>query len=121
MENENKGKLDSKKSIVLKLSPRKKIITQIKKWYPKIKLIVFKAVWSSLEKTLIKKGKEKLKESNADAVVVNDVRKSDRGFQADTNEVFIVTSKGSKKKIPLARKQVVASSIIDFLITENLF
>jgi len=121
VENENKGKLDSKKSIVLKLSPRKKIITQIKKWYPKIKLIVFKAVWSSLEKTLIKKGKEKLKESNADAVVVNDVSKSDRGFQADTNEVFIVTSKGSKKKIPLARKQVVASSIIDFLITENLF
>jgi len=120
VENENKGKLDSKKSIVLKLSPRKKIITQIKKWYPKIKLIVFKAVWSSLEKTLIKKGKEKLKESNADAVVVNDVSKSDRGFQADTNEVFIVTSKGSKKKIPLARKQVVASSIIDFLIAENL-
>jgi phosphopantothenoylcysteine decarboxylase/phosphopantothenate--cysteine ligase len=121
LDNKNKGKLDSKKSITLMLSPRKKIITQIKKWHPKIKLIVFKAIWSSLEKTLIKEGEEKLRESNADAVVVNDVSKPDRGFQVDTNEVFVVTRKGSRKKIPLAKKQVVAASIIDFLVTENLF
>ncbi|OGH20380.1 MAG: hypothetical protein A3D74_01060 [Candidatus Levybacteria bacterium RIFCSPHIGHO2_02_FULL_37_13] len=120
VDNQSSGKLDSKKSITLRLSSRKKIITQIKKWNPKIKLIVFKAVWNNSEKILIKEGEEKLKESNAEAVVVNDVSKSDRGFGADTNEVFVVTKKGSKKKIPLAKKQNVAVLIIDFLVKENI-
>ena len=121
VDNQTKGKLDGKKRISLILSPRKKIIAQIKKWHPKIKLIVFKAVFNNSEKLLTKEGKEKLRESNADAVVVNDVSRSDRGFQADTNEVFIVTKNGSRKKIPLAKKQDVAASIIDFLVMENLF
>jgi len=115
IDNKNKGKLDSKKSIALMLSPRKKIITQIKKWHPKIKLIVFKAVWSSLEKTLIKEGEEKLRESNADAVVVNDVSRSDRGFQADTNEVIVIKKDNAKKKITIRSKRDVAEELLSFL------
>lgn len=121
VDSEKEGKLDSKKSVTLMLSPRKKIITQIKKWNPKIKLIVFKAVFNNSEKILIKEGEDKLRESNAEAVVVNDVSSSDRGFQADTNEVFVVTKRGLIKKIPLAKKQDVAASIIDFLVIENIF
>jgi len=115
--NKSKGKLDSKKSIALKLSPRKKIITQIKKWHPKVKLIAFKAVWSSLEKVLIKEGEEKLRESNADAVVVNDVSRSDRGFQADTNEVFIVTKDKKKRKITIRSKRDVAEELLSFIFS----
>ena len=64
---------------------------------------------------------DKFNNSKADTVVINDVSKKDKGFEADTNEVFVVTRKGSKKKIPLAKKQDVAMSIIDFLVKENVF
>ena len=108
VENKNKGKLDSKKSIFLKLSPREKIIAQIKKWHPKITLIVFKAVWGGLEK--------KLEESNADAVVINDVSQSDRGFQSDDNEVIIISKNKEKKKISLKSKRDVAEELVSFLL-----
>lgn len=101
------GKLDSKKDFILKLSPRRKIIAQIKKWHPKIKLIAFKAVWGD---------SEKLKESNADAVVVNDVSKSDRGFMADDNEVIVIKKTGEEKKITLRSKKEVAEELVPFLL-----
>ena len=93
-----------------------KIINQIKTWNPKIKLIAFKAVWGGLEKTLTEKAQKKLQESKADAVVVNDVSKKDRGFQADTNEVIIVKKNGEKKKITLRSKREVAEKIINFTL-----
>jgi phosphopantothenoylcysteine decarboxylase/phosphopantothenate--cysteine ligase len=76
---------------------------------------VFKAVWSSSEKSLIKEGEEKLRESNADAVVVNDVSKSDRGFQVDTNEVIVIKKDNAKKKITLRSKQDVAEELLSFI------
>ncbi|MEK7517919.1 MAG: bifunctional phosphopantothenoylcysteine decarboxylase/phosphopantothenate--cysteine ligase CoaBC [Patescibacteria group bacterium] len=121
VDNENKGKLDSKKSITLMLSPRKKIIKQIKKWHPKIKLIAFKAQWGLDKRDVLSIARDKFRESKADAVVINDVSKKGRGFGADTNEVFVVTKKGSEKKIPLAKKQDVTASIIDFLVMEKIF
>ncbi|MBI2430988.1 MAG: bifunctional phosphopantothenoylcysteine decarboxylase/phosphopantothenate--cysteine ligase CoaBC [Candidatus Levybacteria bacterium] len=103
-----KGKLDSKKDIVLKLTPRKKIIAEIKKWHPKIKLVVFKAVWGD---------SEKIKENNADAIVINDVSKPDRGFLADDNEVIVIKKTGEKKNISLRSKREVAEELVSFLLT----
>lgn len=102
------GKLDSKKDFILKLSPRRKIIAQIKKWHPKITLIAFKAVWGD---------SDKLQESSADAVVVNDVSKSDRGFLADDNEVIVIKKTGEKKKITLRSKKEVAEELVQFLLS----
>lgn len=101
------GKLDSKKDFILKLFPRRKIIAQIKKWHPKIKLIAFKAVWGD---------SKKLRESNADAVVINDVSKSDRGFLTDDNEVIVIKKTGEKKKITLRSKREVAEELVQFLL-----
>lgn len=99
-------KLDSKKDVFLELKVREKIISKIKIWNPKIKLVGFKAVW----------GQEKLQESNADAIVVNDVSQSDRGFSADTNEVLIINKNGEKKKISLRSKKEVAEEMVTYLL-----
>lgn len=99
-------KIDSKKDISLELKVREKIISKIKIWNPKITLVGFKAIW----------GQEKLKESNADAIVINDVSQSDRGFEVDKNEVLIIKKNGEKKKISLRSKKEVAGEMVAYLL-----
>ncbi len=57
-------------------------------------------------------GRGKLEEKCLDAVVVNDISRSDIGFQATDNEVTIVTAKG-ERHVPRAGKDSVAESILD--------
>jgi phosphopantothenoylcysteine decarboxylase / phosphopantothenate---cysteine ligase len=109
------GKIPSEESVKLHLTPRIKISDNIKKLNPKIKLIVFKAEYGLTDEALLLEATSKLKESKADAVVANDISKQDRGFQADTNEVIVVTKSGSHKKIPLASKREIAGEIVDYI------
>lgn len=108
-----KGKLSSDSSINLKLIPQIKIIDQIKKLSPKIKLIAFKAEYGLTEKELIEEGIKKLKDSKADFVIANDISRSDRGFESDNNEVFIISKDKSVKKILLTSKREVSKQIVD--------
>lgn len=112
VEDSRNGKLESKKNVSLQLMVREKIISKIKQWNPKITLVGFKAVWGDTEE----EGKEKLKESNADAIVINDVSKSDRGFGVDTNEVTVIKKNSEKKHISLCSKQEVAEEIVSYLL-----
>jgi phosphopantothenoylcysteine decarboxylase/phosphopantothenate--cysteine ligase len=57
-------------------------------------------------------GRRKLKEKCLDAVVVNDISRTDIGFQATNNEVTIVTADG-ERHVPRAGKDSVAESILD--------
>ena len=111
-----KGKVLTNKNLVLTFKPTKKIITNIKKLNPKIKLIAFKAEFGLSEKSVYRIAKNKMIESRADAIVVNDVSRKDRGFLVDTNEVFLLTKDGRRKKIPLASKREIALRLVDFLV-----
>lgn len=110
------GKLSSKEDLTLSFEVGKKIINEIKKYNPKIAVIGFKALASSDEKILIAKGQEKRKEAQADAIIVNDISRDDRGFQSDDNEVFVVTEK-RVTKISLRSKQKVAAEILTTLFS----
>lgn len=57
-------------------------------------------------------GRGKLEQKCLDAVVVNDISRSDIGFQALENEVTIVTA-GGDRHVPRAGKESVAESILD--------
>ena len=113
-------KISSKKSANLQLNPRQKIVDQIKKLNPSLRLVAFKAEYGLKDSELIREARIKLEESNADAIVANDVSKKDRGFQADTNEVFIVLKNGDYKKIPLDSKRNIASKIVEFIIKQQV-
>lgn len=110
------GKLSSEKSFMLELIPQIKIINQIKKLSPKTILIAFKAEYGLQEKELIKKGLEKLKDSNANFVIVNDISRADRGFESDDNEVYIISKNKPVKKIPLSSKREVAKRIVELMV-----
>jgi len=110
-----KGKLKSKEEVVLKLKPQVKILDQIKKLKPKIRLIAFKAEHDLSADELIKVSLTRLKETGADIVIANDISKNDRGFEADTNEVLVVFPNGTFKKIAFGLKREIACQIIDLI------
>ncbi len=111
-----KGKLSSDSSVNLKLVPQIKIVDHIKKLNPKTKLIAFKAEYSLSEKKLIEEASKKIKDSNADFVIANDIGRSDRGFESDNNEVYIISKNGRVKKIELTSKREVAKQIVGFVL-----
>ena len=109
------GKLDSSTAHALHLQPQKKILDQIKKLNPRVTLIAFKAESRMSEEDLIKKARARLDESNADAIVANDISTADRGFQADRNEVIVVMKDKDPFKIPLTSKNRVAETLLEYL------
>ena len=59
------------------------------------------------------RGRRKMEAKEADLVVVNDVGRSDVGFDAPDNEVLLVTRDGPAQRIPRASKREVAERIWD--------
>jgi phosphopantothenoylcysteine decarboxylase/phosphopantothenate--cysteine ligase len=55
---------------------------------------------------------EKLERKGADAIVLNDVSRSEIGFESSENEVVIVERDG-EHRVPLASKEEVADAILD--------
>ncbi len=74
----------------------------------------------------VQHGREKLRGKGLDAVVVNDISRADIGFDADANEVTILTAAGEngsdrskigqrarERHVPRASKAEVAEAILD--------
>jgi phosphopantothenoylcysteine decarboxylase/phosphopantothenate--cysteine ligase len=58
-------------------------------------------------------GREKLERKRLDAIVVNDISRADIGFDAEQNEVLILTRTGGELHIPRAAKGQVAHHVLD--------
>jgi phosphopantothenoylcysteine decarboxylase/phosphopantothenate--cysteine ligase len=58
------------------------------------------------------RAQEKLRRKGADAIVLNDVSRSEIGFESPENEVVIVDGSG-EHHVPLASKEAVADAILD--------
>jgi phosphopantothenoylcysteine decarboxylase/phosphopantothenate--cysteine ligase len=58
------------------------------------------------------RAQEKLERKGADAIVFNDVSRSEIGFESAENEVVIVERSG-EHPVPLASKDQVADAILD--------
>jgi phosphopantothenoylcysteine decarboxylase/phosphopantothenate--cysteine ligase len=58
------------------------------------------------------RAREKLDRKGADAIVLNDVSRSEIGFESAQNEVVIV-ERGGERHVPLASKEQVADAILD--------
>ena len=111
--NKNKTKIKSNKNIHLELTPATKIFEKIKKIKNNIVLVGFKAEYKVSEKILVDRAYWLLKSANADLVIANDVGKKERGFDAETNEVYIVDKNKKVKHINLADKRIIGNKILD--------
>lgn len=115
VKNPHQGKISSKKPLQIQLAPRPKILDMIKKMHSTISLIAWKAEYGLSEDELTKVAFKRLQESNADAMIANDVSSETSGFDVDMNEVMLVLKDGTSKKIHFAKKRDIAKQIIDCL------
>ncbi len=113
--NRAKRKLKSFETLNLELSPATKIFEKIKKIRKNIFLIGFKAEYKVSRKSLIDRAYALLRDADADLVVANDVGKEGRGFDYDTNEVFIVGKDKKVNHVGLTDKRIVANKILDMI------
>lgn len=114
--NKNNAKIKSGKELHLELAPAAKIFEKLKNLSKKIFLVGFKAEYKMPTVKLVDSAYMLLKSANADLVVANDVGKKGRGFDVDTNEVFVVDKKKKVELIRLADKRVVADKILDIIV-----
>lgn len=80
-------------------------------------IVGFAAETDDIEKNAV----DKLNKKNLDLICVNDVRRKDAGFTADTNAVTMFTRLGERIQLPLMRKEEVASRILDQIELEMNF
>ena len=74
-------------------------------------VIGFAAQTQALEKNALRK----LREKNCDAIVANDVSRSDSGMESDQNEVTIFFCDGERKTIPRAPKITIARELMKII------
>jgi phosphopantothenoylcysteine decarboxylase/phosphopantothenate--cysteine ligase len=60
---------------------------------------------------LARNAREKMKRKNLDAIVANDVSRTDIGFESDDNEVRIFFPDGEILELPLATKDGIAAGV----------
>jgi phosphopantothenoylcysteine decarboxylase/phosphopantothenate--cysteine ligase len=97
----------------LKLKALPKIIAEVKKVDPNVFLVGFKAEFNISEEELIERSFKRLKEMKMNLIVANDVSKEKRGFNVDTNEVWIINPKRKVLHVALTSKREVAAKLLD--------
>ena len=111
-----KFKTRERSHIELDLQATPKILGEIRKYSPKTFLVAFKTEYNVSNDELISEAFRIIHDKNADLVAANDVGHEGVGFQADTNEIFVVDSRKRVVHIPLAVKRDVARQLVDLAI-----
>jgi phosphopantothenoylcysteine decarboxylase/phosphopantothenate--cysteine ligase len=94
----------------------RKIIDEVKKKSKDTFLVAFKADYCVSESVLIEKAYRKLKESDADIIVANDLGRKGSEPGSDKNEVFIVDSDKKIVHLPTESKTQVARRLLELVV-----
>jgi phosphopantothenoylcysteine decarboxylase/phosphopantothenate--cysteine ligase len=93
-----------------------KIVDEIRKLSKDTTLVAFKADHMVDETILVEKGFQKLKESDANFVVANDVGKVATLGGSDKNEVYVIDREKKVVHLPLDDKNAIARRILEIVI-----
>ena len=91
----------------LELSPTVDILDRLGRDKGRRVLVGFAAETGDIEQNAI----GKMRKKNLDAIVANDVSRTDIGFESDDNEVRIFFSDGEVRELPLATKEGIAVGV----------
>jgi phosphopantothenoylcysteine decarboxylase / phosphopantothenate---cysteine ligase len=111
---ERGSKISSASEATLKLKPAPKIINQAKEHNPAIYLVGFKAEYNVSRDELLESAKRRMRESDADLMVANDVAEAGAGFGSDQNKVVLVDDE--IWEIPLSTKEEIAALVIGRIV-----
>ncbi|MDY6959292.1 MAG: bifunctional phosphopantothenoylcysteine decarboxylase/phosphopantothenate--cysteine ligase CoaBC, partial [Halobacteriota archaeon] len=108
LETTDKDKIKSGKPISLDLVPTRKLLVEVKKSYPDVKLIGFKAEVGVSRSALTRRAKSLMRSNDLEFIVANDV--GEGGMGTEDNDVLIITQDQVKEvKGP---KNMIAKEII---------
>lgn len=107
------GKISSDSELSLNLAPLPKISREARRADPKLFIIGFKAEYNLAEGELAKRALARLTDSGMDMIAANDLSKEGRGFESETNEVYLIDRGGIFQRIALSHKREVARQILD--------
>ncbi len=112
METRKKGQ------IILRLSPTKKIVNEIKNYSKnsRIFLVAFKADYNKSNKEMVSYALKKMNECSCDLVVANDVGRNGSEAGSETSEVIILNRKKQVFYLPLQKKELVARKLLEFMV-----
>ena len=103
----------------LELEATPKILEAIRKVSPETFIVAFKTEHNASNEELIDEAYKILHEKNADLVAANDVGHEGVGFQADTNELYVVDGRKRVVHLPLAEKREIARQLVDLAIKKS--
>jgi len=103
----------------LELEATPKILEAIRKISPETFIVAFKTEHNASNEELIDEAYKILHEKNADLVAANDVGHEGVGFQADTNELYVVDGRKRVVHLPLAEKREIARQLVDLAIKKS--
>lgn len=101
-------------NLSIELVPTPKIIDMAKDVAPDTFLVAFRAVTAPTEEALIADARARLVRARADLIAVNDVDKPGRGFETDTNELFVVDRETSEH-IGLSTKEEAGRRLLQII------
>jgi phosphopantothenoylcysteine decarboxylase/phosphopantothenate--cysteine ligase len=93
----------------VRLRPGRDVLASLRPLKRSQTVVAFAAETNELEE----RGRAKLEAKGADLIVVNDVGRSDIGFDADENEVLILAKDGGREHISRRSKREIAERILD--------
>ena len=110
-----KIKKNLKDNLLLELKPNPDILKFVSENYSNKTIVGFSAETENLEDF----ARQKLVAKNLDFIIANDVSRNDIAFNADENEVLII-SKDKTKTLPKASKILVAHQILNYIHQDSI-
>ena len=108
-------KISSGEDFYLHLVPTGKLIDEVKREFPELVIVGFKAETNASEEELIRKAREKMETHNIEMVVANDV--GNGGIGTEENEVYIIRKGAEDAGVKHVKgvKSLIAEEIMDEL------
>ncbi len=113
---EGKISSDHVKELQINMRLTPKIINEARKKNHKVFIVAFKAETNIARSELINRAYSRLKRSDADLIVANDVGRKDIGFVSKYNEVYIIDKEKHITHVERNSKRYVASKILDIAL-----
>jgi phosphopantothenoylcysteine decarboxylase/phosphopantothenate--cysteine ligase len=103
----------SEEAFTLQLKKTKDILSNLGKIKSKGQILVGFALETNKEQEYAQK---KLKDKNADLIILNSLNDQGAGFGYDTNKVTLFFRNGEERSLELKSKRALAKDIVDFII-----
>lgn len=110
-----KIKKNLKDNLLLELKPNPDILKFVSENYSKKTIVGFSAETENIEDF----ARQKLVAKNLDFIIANDVSRNDIAFNADENEVLIIT-RDKTKTLPKSSKILVAHQILNYIHQDSI-